>query len=632
MAEETTDKRQVPQDELDVVALVDERFKQAQDSRQGFDSLWYICANFLISNQWISFNPASRTVEDLTRGSGKRRAWQLYPVHNIILPRVRKALGKLLGIRPKPVGAPSSNEQEDKDSAHIATRLLDYLWTELNIDKAMRRAATWLLTTGNVIFKVYWDNQVGTDVPVAVKDELGNAVRDEDGRPVTEARHMGQVGVGVVSPFEFYTDPNVLEWDDMRWWIHAFQQPISALKEAYGERAEGLGTDQAKNEAGPYSMSRLSTTVGTQTGLQGASPRESEVVLVKECWEKPTPKHPKGRFTVTAGGQILVPPQDWPHGITDNPFIKAEYFPVPWRMWGVGLVELLLRPQKEQNLVLKRILEHMQVFASGKWVVDKTAGISRQAIDNTPGEIIQKNPGSTVSYTTPPTMPGHYHGLRQYVREDANDIAGQHEVSQGQTPPGVRAGVAIRFLQEADNEQLAICLQELNDAITQIGRKMLIRAADNYLEERTVEIVGKDRKREVVTFNQADLRTAVDVQLETSAAYPESREGRRQAILEDFQLGLFGNPGDAATRKAVRKMLNYGPDIEEALQDDQEERDEGITGLVGGQRNAGALEEMLAGGMGQQMQGGLPPTLEQMIAQQSQPQVPTAPGTEEVGY
>jgi hypothetical protein len=119
------------------------------------------------------------------------------------------------------------------------------------------------------------------------------------------------------------------------------------------------------------------------------------------------------------------------------------------------------------------------------------------------------------------------------------DISGQHEVSNGSTPPGVTAATAISFLQEQDESLIAGHYSSIEEAIEKIAGQVLVFAKMYWDEERTVKIVGLEGTFDVQTFKGSDLNGNTDIRVESGSALPTSRAAKQAFIMDLMKMGFI---------------------------------------------------------------------------------------------
>jgi hypothetical protein len=91
------------------------------------------------------------------------------PVTNLVFAVYRSAIAKLTKQRPAfDVVPPRTGDSEDREAAKLGESLLQQLWRALAMPKLFAKAAGWLLSTGNVAVRTFFDAEAGKLIPLTV--------------------------------------------------------------------------------------------------------------------------------------------------------------------------------------------------------------------------------------------------------------------------------------------------------------------------------------------------------------------------------------------------------------------------------------------------------------------------------
>jgi hypothetical protein len=120
--------------------------------------------------------------------------------------------------------------------------------------------------------------------------------------------------------------------------------------------------------------------------------------------------------------------------------------------------------------------------------------------------------------------------LRQMIME-GSEVAG---ISMGQPPAGIRAGVALQFLDEQEQERQNNGVAKRNTIIRNLFKMTAAVMRQFYNDEdgRMIRIVGKDNKYLLKPFKKADLTEAYDVRMQNSSSLPDSKASKIQTIID----------------------------------------------------------------------------------------------------
>ena len=145
--------------------------------------------------------------------------------------------------------------------------------------------------------------------------------------------------------------------------------------------------------------------------------------------------------------------------------------------------------------------------------------------------------------------------FRKDIKEEFQVLAGVHGVSRGEPPPGVKAGVAMQFLNEQENDRANVFMLKVNAFIRDVADLTIQTVTQFYKEsdERMIKVVGNSNKWMVERFDTKWLSGEYDVRVANSSALPESKSQRTQNILDLSERfpGMF-------TNEQVVEMLDLG--------------------------------------------------------------------------
>src|SRR6266851_4026474 len=112
------------------------------------------------------------------------------------------------------------------------------------------------------------------------------------------------------------------------------------------------------------------------------------------------------------------------------------------------------------------------------------------------------------------------------------DIGAFHEIQRGQVPPGVDSGVAVQYLQEAENAQLHDPVRNLKRSCITWGRQQLKMARWGYGENETrwIPVHRPDLGYLVESVTGLDLPDPDDIDIDLEGFRPTSQAAMRAEI------------------------------------------------------------------------------------------------------
>lgn len=486
----------------EILAKVEREFEESKQGRLKFERDWYTNMAFYFGRQWIAWSKG-------VNGNFSRMheppapPWRVRLVSNKIRPIIRKELAKITKEKPTLFVMPASPDSKDIMGAMAAEHAIEHLWILKKMHKIQRRTVFWGLMCGTSFIKDWFSSE-----------------QDEEGIP-------GKICVEPVSAFHLFV-PNLEEeeLENQPWVIHALAKTPSQVEEIYGVK--------------------LQPTVNASAGLieqkfmsaLGIADTPKKYVLVKEMWIKPCKDYPQGAVIHWANDRILSTVEQWPFKFNDFNFSKFDHIPTG-RFYADSVIKDLIPLQKEYNRTRSQIIEAKNRMAKPQLISPRGA-VDPRKITSEPGLVIEYTPG----FTPPSPLP--LQSLPSYVLQeldrnqiDMNDISSQHEVTQGQTPPGVEAATAIAYLQEQDDAALAPTIDSLEECVEKVGKHFLTYMQQFWTVERTVRVVGQNRLIQALQVSSQSLEGAVDLRVESGSATPRSRAAKQAFLMELAKMGIL---------------------------------------------------------------------------------------------
>lgn len=495
---------------------------------------WYLNLAFYVGDQWVVFDDHKGQVVRPNAPS-----WRVRLTVNHVLPTVRTEFAKLTAFRHQWEVIAATAEEADINVARAATKFLDSKWRELDMDDIREEVVLWALTCGTGFIKTWWDETIGPDEPTLVEGE------DDLFLP------MGDISVTTVSPFEIIPDPMATSVRDAKWIIHAKAYTPQEVEDLYGKK---VSPDQEETVLDVW-KSKVSSLLGFRTG----ETTETETVTVREMWERPSKKHPEGRLVVATPSELLYSgPNPMPQG--ELPFVAFKHIKVPGKFWGMSGIEQMIPIQKELNKTRSQIIESKNRMAKPALLVHEASGVDSSMLTGEPGQVIPWKGNIPPMPLKMPSLPNFVLQEPDRCLADIERISGIHEVSHGSAPPGVKSGVAIRYLQEQDDTKLGPTARGFERSFQELACLWLKLAKHYYhpQEARIVKYVGINREVQVMDFDAWEMPIEPDVIVISGSSLPESKTARQEFLKELFALGVFmDEQGKPDTQKFLR-MLELG--------------------------------------------------------------------------
>lgn len=493
-----------------IAAWVKDKYEKCKSDRTGIANQWYINLAFYKGDQYVQlvngqlFNaPPMPTRVRLSI--------------NKIRPAMRTQVSRMVSQKPTATVVPASNEDEDILSAESGEATWEHLSQTEEYQKHLISAAWWASNTGTGYIKTEWDSQYF----------------DKDANDGLGAN--GKIRYSAPTPFHIHV-PNLLERDieDQPFVIHSFTMTMEEVKMAW--------PDLIPDDHTPTVIGVNEIMEERYLNLKGAS-RDAmpDSCLVLEAWVKPgaSSLFPKGGMVIVVDKYVVYKSLDGiPYSHGEFPFSKIEDV-LSGGYYATSVIEDLIPLQKEFNRNRSQGVEIRNYAAKpGYFVQEGSVDLSKWR--SRAGQLIPVKPGfqNPVPIQLPQNSPAHAQDL-QLIKEDFEDISGQHQVSKGTAPSGVTAATAISFLQEQDQSFMAPTYTSIELATQKVARHSLQLAVQYWDEPRLIKAAGSDQAMSVRYMSRADIKNGTDIRVEGGSSMPESKAARTAFIMDLIKTGLI---------------------------------------------------------------------------------------------
>lgn len=490
-----------------LIDFVKQEFNKSKGDRWKEECQWYLNLAFYFGKQNIQTQQVRGSTRQFKLYTPPAPYYRSRPIINKIRPILRTEMAKLTAQRPNAFVIPASSDERDLYAANAAEQIWDSIYREKRIHKIIRRSVFWTTITGNGFIKSWWDDEK--------EDVLSNL--------------MGDICFENITPFHFFIpDLKEEELENQPFVIHAANRDYEHLKLLYGK---SLTSSKDNNQ-------QLEESLSNVMGINNV--KERDKLLTLEAWIKPNQCKlwPQGGMITVAGNDILAITDGMPYDHKQFPFSHIQHIETG-KFYADSVITDLVPLQREYNRTRGQIIESKNRMAKPQLAAE-TGSIDTTKVTSEPGQIILYRPGFQ------PPLPIPLQNLPQYVLEeqdrignDMNEVAGQHEVSRGQVPPGVTAATAISYLQEQDESKLSYTYDSLEEAIEKVAYQTLIYVKMYWDTPRKVKVTGADGSFDVLAFEGSDLRDNTDVRVEAGSALPTSRAAKQAFIMDLMKMGFI---------------------------------------------------------------------------------------------
>jgi len=440
----------VKQDDDQAYAKASRCYQSASDARRRYDWEWLSRDLFRRGYQFTRYNSQSKTVTMSATSSAR------IPV-NLTVSALRVIKNQVTAFRPKWIVMPTNIDDEASDNAKYSEKTLDYVYILNRLKKHIKETVMQgLLFSVGSAWQIHWDKDI-----------------------VNEDGSKGFVSIWLIDPFDFYVDPSCtdgLAFTDAEYVIKAVRRPLSEVKTNKNyKNTDLLTTGDNRVASSEYKQFLLQSLkfMGSYTQTP-----EGETIILKEGWFKERDKNGKVRMRIiTWTDSASKPLRNELTTLTDFPFRMYQADLNPLEMYGEGWARHVIPINRVLNTLESSMFDFNYKFAKGRLIMDKNAGVN--FVTNEHGSIIEKNRGSDVRSLQVPPLPASHESQILRMRQYFEDISGAHDVSLGRIPVGVKSGIGIAELKQADATNQDDLVDNLEDFLIEVGKKVLELISDN---------------------------------------------------------------------------------------------------------------------------------------------------------
>lgn len=431
-----------------------------------------------------------------------------------------------------------------KPEATVATtqlsEYLNYVWEERALKSKVRMMAKNMLIYGTSIAKIEWAMETETEEE-----------RDGDNIITQEVISSEMPQFSVLDIFDFLVDPREEGVDDGVGVIHKRDnvhfQELLLNKEALGYFNLDiielmLNSIDAKNREESEQESKFSSR-----GVSYSSGKIDETRLnIKEYW---------GRFSLTGeiedereyvittvNNSIVIRIEENKRG--SRPFVVARDMPVPNEFYGIGQTEALESLQVELNWLRGQRMDNANLVNNAMWLVDNDSGVDPSQLCSKPGNIIFKNPGTTVQALQVGDIKSSSYKEEDQINRDFQTVSGTMDTTdRGGSKGFTNTATGQRIRNEESSARFQYKIENLEEAIQQIGKKMLILAAENADQNvliRKLNESGEFSFEEISSEVFAQVANGIIVKVETGSTSADTSFDRRNDAIAMWNLSLQG--------------------------------------------------------------------------------------------
>jgi len=507
--------------------LAGEKIYLQQENRDRFKRI----ENNLALYKGVQYHSQDTRDDSSERGIDRSKSLSKI-VANHIYDLVQNKVSRLIKFKPGIVALPTANELEDRVGSKMSESLIRHIWYQQNFEGEVQNDFIKAVhVMGEAYLGVVWDPNSG-DILEDMKDYMsemsdkgevtltgddGKPDIDESGKPIklTRVVKYGDVVYEIWYTLDCLVDRQP-QFKQAEYMFHRRLVANAIVKKIYPEVQNGVGST---SDAQYYDYEKMQ--------VKNAKGK----VAVWTMYHKKTEYLPKGAVIKFINDKVVscVPLKDTQG---DLPVLRLTDIDLPGETHGESFISQIKGLTGTYNNLTNLILRNQVLTSHPKWVFP-LGSVRKESLGNDITLVEYKGAQPPLLMQQNPT-PGEVFQFRDQLKQEFQQIAGIFGVSRGEPPPGVKAGVALQFLAEQENERFNEMVLKYNEWIRQTAIKTLERCADNYEsdDKRMIMVIGKQNQWMSTFFDVKYLSRRYDVRVQNASALPQSKAAKTQYLLD----------------------------------------------------------------------------------------------------
>jgi hypothetical protein len=520
--------------------------KGTKATRTETRNLW-INRSFLGGEQWIVWNDQQRRPQTASPDPDGR----LRITIDRLLPCSRTIIAKLLR-RQLVFQVPATSSDDDANrGARKAQAVLAHCARDQNWE-GLREEAGWAMWQGGTgLLCLDWDAAAG--------QPLGQTVNGRD-------YGTGDVCATALAVNEATTQPGTRDIERAQWWIKSVALPPEVVQETY--RLPKVPKPDASAALSPLQFKLLRSD---------RSDSPMSLTLVLTYYERPNRNNKAGQVAVVVDGRV-VQRGAWPFPFKDRLNVVAMRETRILGSWtGDTVLSKAVSPQVALNHVYSSIVEHSKKAGNARLFVPEGSLDIIDSLSDEPGEVVPYHAAPGIpppGYQSPPNLPSYLENLVGRLEAEIDDMLGVHDISRGEAPSGVHAGVALQLLSAQDDTPLGRMAKEMAEGFGRFATLVLQTYAAKVKNTRKARVQTNGQRPEEVKWTGSDLSDQTEAEVPLEAVQPRSRDASLQFALQlkqefpDLPMRVFATIADLPGTDDL--LAGVSPAVEKARRENHE--------------------------------------------------------------
>lgn len=467
-----------------------DQFQDAKQERNEYELLWNWCAKILDGQQNHYYDSKTKKIDFKSKlgGPGSKLCF------NRVLPIYRQIVSRLAVEFPAMSVLPGAPSPDNIVKAKVSEEICRFHWHSQDMKSIITEAIESCVTFSGAGFHAYYD--------------------PEDGK--VKSRFL--------SPYDIFWAKNVRRWEESPWWAVRNVSHRDEMMLRYADRGKEA-VEAIKN--------------AKEASKEEYPPDHIEYYDV--YWRD-------GTYAIMLEKTAL-----WT-GTYNPKALPVQYFRytnIPGRVYGAGLVELLINPQLLYNRKRNRIIDALDLMGDPVWIVPNACNVSDSMFKVGPGAIIRYNAiGGKPERVSGVNIPDSAFRDIERIEVELEDMAGLHATSMGKTARGVRSARHVEALSAHDDTQLLMTQTNIEKAIALHSKAVLVLMQEHYEEESTLSMFDEYVGVIFKTFKGTDIVDDPEINLEAGSLFQSQTMDREARVMDLLQVGVL-------TVDEAREAINF---------------------------------------------------------------------------
>jgi hypothetical protein len=451
---------------------------------------------------------------------------------------IDQKVAKVVQFMPTTMPVPASNEFSDRTAAKVAKEVLKHIAATKGKEAIFRDCCRRAFIFGEGVCLTLWNDEVGgyneKFSKFLAKYRKANDKYPSDSEIVKAGFEsdsdifLGDIDYPLPLPWEITYDPKrcpeEVEW--VRWSRHV---PFEWLKRKFPKALK--------------SMQDMEEPIKTINVESLEVDTLSNHVLFHTTWHRSNANLKAGMVINSIPGLILdfdeSPYPEMHEGEWGNlPIERITDIDIDGHLRGHSTLTVITNLMHTRNKHLTSINRNLSLAGSPKVFIHSQSKIAYDSLSDDRQTIVEWSGQVAPHVMTLTSLPPEVFMFVENLGKEMESLAGIHPISTGSPPPGIKAGVALRLLDELENRNDAPIIKKASAFVQGIDRKTLRICGKFYNEDdnRLIKILGKDKQYIIENFDVTALSRITDVHTEQVSQASRSPASRVQNIIDMLQV------------------------------------------------------------------------------------------------